>query len=211
MPVLSRTTRVAAASPVSDSTAGAQPAMKWSPFFLGTSEYSSTSTSGVVPAFAMSAGQAAAQTHDLIVTRVFDAPVDKVWSAWSTAESITQWWGPLGFTVPVAEMDFREGGRSIVCMQPEGGPPMCNSWTYSEIVPNERIVAQVHFFAEKPVWRFNFEPAEGGTQLTAQGEWTMKVPVVGKPVETMMVKEHAPFLEELLASFKTQVEAKTAA
>jgi uncharacterized protein YndB with AHSA1/START domain len=87
----------------------------------------------------MSAGQAAAQTHDLVVTRVLDAPVAEVWSAWSTAEGIMQWWGPHGFAVPVAEMDFREGGRSVVCMQPEGGPPMCNSWTYSELVPNERI------------------------------------------------------------------------
>jgi uncharacterized protein YndB with AHSA1/START domain len=82
---------------------------------------------------------------------------------------------------------------------------------YIEVIPGERIVAQVHFFAEKPTWTFTFKPAGGGTELTAVGEWTVKVPVVGKPIESMMVKEHESFLEEMLANVKTQVEAKHAA
>ncbi len=82
---------------------------------------------------------------------------------------------------------------------------------YTEVVPGERIVAQVHFFAEKPTWTFTFEPADGGTKVTAVGEWIVKVPVVGQPIEGMMVKEHEPFLDELLASLKTQVEGKVAA
>lgn len=36
---------------------------------------------------------------------------------------------------------------------------------YTEVVPGQRIVAQVHFFAEKPTWRFTFEPAGGGTKV----------------------------------------------
>ena len=82
---------------------------------------------------------------------------------------------------------------------------------YTEVIPGQRIVAQVHFFAEKPTWTFTFEPADDGTKVTAEGAWDLKVPVVGKPIERMMVKEHEPFVEELLASLKTQVEAKTAA
>lgn len=82
---------------------------------------------------------------------------------------------------------------------------------YTEVIPGQRIVAQVHFFAEKPTWTFTFEPVDDGTKVTAEGEWDVKVPVVGKPIERMMVKEHEPFVEELLASLKTRVEAKTAA
>lgn len=82
---------------------------------------------------------------------------------------------------------------------------------YTEVVPGKRIVAQVHFFAEKPTWRFTFEPADGGTRLTVEGEWTVKIPVVGKPVEGMMVKEHEPYLESMLADLKTDLEAKAAA
>lgn len=82
---------------------------------------------------------------------------------------------------------------------------------YTEVIPGQRIVAQVHFFAEKPTWTFTFEPVDDGTKVTAEGAWDLKVPVVGKPIERMMVKEHEPFVEELLASLKTRVEAKTAA
>lgn len=55
-----------------------------------------------------------------------------------------------------------------------------------------------------------FEPADGGTKVTAEGEWTLKVPVVGRPIEKMMVKEHEPFVDEMFANLKTQAEAKSA-
>jgi hypothetical protein len=82
---------------------------------------------------------------------------------------------------------------------------------YTEVVPRERIVAQVHFFAEKPTWTFAFSAAGGDTLVTATGEWDVKVPVVGKPIERMIVKEHEPMLEALLANLKAQVEARSAA
>ena len=50
--------------------------------------------------------------RDLVVTRVFNAPVKQVWKAWSEPELVMRWWGPNGFTYPVARMDFREGGTS---------------------------------------------------------------------------------------------------
>ena len=84
--------------------------------------------------------------------------------------------------------------------------------TYDEVVANKRIVAQVHFMVEKPTWTFAFESAEGGTKVTATGEWESRLPVVGGSVEKMMAKEHESFLEELLGNFKAQVEStKTAA
>lgn len=82
---------------------------------------------------------------------------------------------------------------------------------YTEVVPNERIVAQVHFFAEKPTWTFLFEKVNHATTVTAVGEWEMKVPVVGRPIEKMMVKEHEPFLEGMLENLKTKAEARVAA
>ena len=50
---------------------------------------------------------------------------------------------------------------------------------YTEVVPNERIVAKIHWFGESPTWVFSFDPAKGGTKLTAEGEWQVKAPVVG--------------------------------
>ncbi|HEV7277674.1 MAG TPA: SRPBCC domain-containing protein [Devosiaceae bacterium] len=80
-----------------------------------------------------------AESYDLAVSRIIEAPVEQVWEAWSDGSRIRQWWGPSGFSAPVADVDFNVGSRSIVCMQPPDGPLMCNSWTYTEIVPNERI------------------------------------------------------------------------
>lgn len=79
---------------------------------------------------------------NLFVTCVFDAPVERVWQAWSEPEMVKKWWGPTGFTVPVIEMDFREGDTSLVSMQaPEeiGGFVLYNTWEYTKIVPNERL------------------------------------------------------------------------
>ncbi len=80
--------------------------------------------------------------QDLVVTRVFDAPVELVWHAWSDSDHVKRWWGPTGFTCPVANMDFREGGVSLVCMRPPkefAGPDFYNTWTYCSIMPNERL------------------------------------------------------------------------
>ena len=82
------------------------------------------------------------KTRNVVVNRVIDAPVDQVWKSWSDSNYVMQWWGPTGFTCPVAEMDFREGGTSLLCMRAPkelGGLDMYNTWTYSQIVPMERI------------------------------------------------------------------------
>lgn len=82
------------------------------------------------------------EKHNMVLTRILDAPVEQVWKAWSDPGLVKRWWGPTGFTAPVAKMDFREGGTTLVCMRaPEefGGQDLYNTWTYQNIVPLERI------------------------------------------------------------------------
>lgn len=91
-------------------------------------------------------------TYAIVETRAINAPVELAWSAWSDAEHVRQWWGPHGFTVPIANMQFREGGSSLICMKapPEhGGQLFCNTWTYLRIVPRERIEFMLHFTDDK--------------------------------------------------------------
>ncbi len=76
---------------------------------------------------------------DVVVTRVFGVPVEEVWRAWSDPEQVMRWWGPTGFTSPLARMDFREGGTSLVCMLSPESQDLYNTWTYSKIVPMRRI------------------------------------------------------------------------
>jgi uncharacterized protein YndB with AHSA1/START domain len=79
------------------------------------------------------------KTRDLVVTRVFNAPAERVWKAWSDPEYVMRWWGPKVFTSPIAKIDFRVGGTSLVCMRSPDGHDMYNSWTYRKIVPGEMI------------------------------------------------------------------------
>lgn len=82
------------------------------------------------------------RTHDLIVTRTFNAPVKLVWKAWTEPEYIMKWWGPDYFTSPNAKIDFREGGTSLVCMRAPadfGGMDMYSTWVYQKIVPMQSI------------------------------------------------------------------------
>lgn len=87
----------------------------------------------------------------LVVTRVFDAPVDRVWKAWTDPEQVMRWWGPDHFTSPSAKMDFREGGTSLVCMRAPkefGGQDMYSTWVYTKIVPLQSI-EYIHNLADK--------------------------------------------------------------
>ena len=86
--------------------------------------------------------------RDLVVTCVFDAPVEQVWKAWSDPEYVMQWWGPEGFTSPLAKMDFREGATSLVCMSsPEYGDHY-STWQYEKIELMQRI-EYIHNLSDK--------------------------------------------------------------
>lgn len=90
-------------------------------------------------------------TYDLAVTRVIEAEVQDVWKALTDSELVRRWWGPAGFTCPVADMEVKEGGTSLVCMRaPDsyGGHHMYNTWTYTKVVPLERIEYLLRFTDE---------------------------------------------------------------
>jgi uncharacterized protein YndB with AHSA1/START domain len=77
--------------------------------------------------------------RDLVVTRVVDAPVGQVWQAWTDPEQVRRWWGPTGFTCPLARIDVREGGTSLVAMRSPEGQDLYNTWAYRTIVPLQRL------------------------------------------------------------------------
>ncbi|MES0361969.1 MAG: SRPBCC domain-containing protein [Anaerolineales bacterium] len=77
----------------------------------------------------------------VVIERTFDAPVDLIWQMWTQPEHFKNWYGPKGFTVPVADMDMRVGGKRLICMaSPDGSMKMWTTGEYTEIVPNERLV-----------------------------------------------------------------------
>jgi uncharacterized protein YndB with AHSA1/START domain len=88
-------------------------------------------------------------TERMTVTRVFDAPRELVWKAWTDPKYAKQWWGPKGFTTPVYEMDFRVGGKFLICMKSPDGQEFWNAGEYHEIVVPEKIVSSMYFADSK--------------------------------------------------------------
>ena len=92
---------------------------------------------------------AKAEEQALVITRVFDAPRELVFKAWSEPERLMRWWGPKGFTAPVAKIDFRVGGKFLNCMRAPDGKEYWSTGVYQEIVEPERIVCTDSFADEK--------------------------------------------------------------
>ena len=77
---------------------------------------------------------------DFVLSRVFDAPRELVWKAFTEPERMKQWWGPKGFTVIASKMDLRPGGYYHYGLKAPNGTPMWGKFAYREIVPPERMV-----------------------------------------------------------------------
>ncbi|MBX3062497.1 MAG: SRPBCC domain-containing protein [Anaerolineae bacterium] len=144
----------------------------------------------------------------MVVSRQFDAPVEQVWAAWSDPNLIKGWWGPTGFTCPLARIDFREGGTSLVCMRAPaeyGGMELYNTWTYTKIVPNQRIAFLQHF-ADKDGNRS--DPAAHGLPADIPAEVphliTFEVVIGGKTQLT--ITEYGYHSEQIVAMSKAGME-----
>lgn len=79
-------------------------------------------------------------TKPFVLSRVFNAPRDLVWKAWTDAEHLKKWFGPKGTTLPTAKMDFRVGGTYHYCLRMPNGGDTWGKWTFRDIKAPERIV-----------------------------------------------------------------------
>jgi len=83
------------------------------------------------------------------ITRVFDAPRELVWKAWTDPQHFMRWWGPREYTCPVCEMDFRIGGKYLYCMRSPEGNDYWGTGVFREIIPGERLVFTDSFADEQ--------------------------------------------------------------
>jgi uncharacterized protein YndB with AHSA1/START domain len=122
--------------------------------------------------------------EEIVIIRIFDAPRELVWRAWTDPEHFKRWWGPKTFTCPACEIDFRIGGKYLNCMRSPDGKDYWTTGVYREIVPLEKIVYTDSFADEKGntvpasyygmpgVWleesvvTITFEEYEGKTKMT---------------------------------------------
>jgi uncharacterized protein YndB with AHSA1/START domain len=78
--------------------------------------------------------------RQIVVSRLIDAPVARVWRAWTDNDEIVKWWGPHGFSDETEAREFKEGGRWKHVMVGPDGRRFPNFATYKEIEPEKRIL-----------------------------------------------------------------------
>jgi uncharacterized protein YndB with AHSA1/START domain len=119
--------------------------------------------------------------RELVLTRLIDAPREKLFRAWTDPALLKQWFAPLPYTTPVAELDVRPGGSNLIVMRGPDGKDMPNRGVYLEVVPNERLVFTDAFStawepSAKPFMTviLTFEDEGGKTRYTARvRHWTV--------------------------------------
>lgn len=80
--------------------------------------------------------------HTVAVTRVFDAPRERVFAAWTQAAQLAHWFGPKGFSVHSCEADARPGGLFRLCMRSPQGEDYWVRGSYREVAAPERLIIQ---------------------------------------------------------------------
>jgi uncharacterized protein YndB with AHSA1/START domain len=93
-----------------------------------------------MPARLERSNDAAIEARSIMHSRVFDAPRQLVWKAWTDAKHLSQWWGPDGFTITTSKFDFRPGGEWVFVMHGPDGTDYKNHLIYREIVEFDRIL-----------------------------------------------------------------------
>jgi uncharacterized protein YndB with AHSA1/START domain len=108
--------------------------------------------------------------EELILTRVFDAPRKLVFDAWTRPEHLKAWWGPNGFTLPVCELDFRQGGAYRFVMRAPDGAEYPMQGVFREIEAPSRIVFNALLEGEprEILTTVTFAEQEGKTLLTVR-------------------------------------------
>jgi uncharacterized protein YndB with AHSA1/START domain len=116
------------------------------------------------------AGQA---RQELFLTRVFGAPRNLVFRAWTDAQHMARWWGPRGFTNPVCELEVRPGGLLRIDMRGPDGTVYPMKGVFHEIVESERLTFTSTALEDedgKPLFEIlntvSFEDYNGLTKLT---------------------------------------------
>ncbi|WP_334188200.1 SRPBCC family protein [Noviherbaspirillum sp.] len=130
----------------------------------------------------MSNQETTSNTHgnELVLTRIIDAPREKLFRAWTEPELIKQWFAPAPWSTPFAETDVRPGGHSLIIMRGPDGTEFPSRGVYLEVIKNEKLVFTDAYTSdwqpsEKPFMTgiITFEDEGGKTRYTARvRHWT---------------------------------------
>jgi uncharacterized protein YndB with AHSA1/START domain len=146
--------------------------------------------------------------REIVITRTFNGPARMVYAAFSKPEYVRRWWAPTshGVTVASCEADVRAGGAYRYVLGGRKGEELAFSGTYTEVVPNSRLVYTQVFepMAQMgdSVVTVTFHEHDGKTDLVMHSRYPSKATrdaVIASGMEHGM-RETMEQLEDLVAS-----------
>lgn len=117
---------------------------------------------------------------ELTFTRVFNAPRELVFQAWTDPQLTAQWWGPRCFTNALCEVDARPGGTMRIVMRAPDGVEYALRGLFHEVLAPERIVVEFFVMEEEhpgdpqlqSLHTVTFVETDGKTKLTMLAQVT---------------------------------------
>jgi len=122
----------------------------------------------------------------LTLRRVFNAPIESVFAAWTKAEVLARWFGPVGFTVTASDIDLRKGGAYLIALRSPEGAAIKHFGEYVEVTPPERLVF---------TWQLENQACGGSNNQYAETLVSIDFNRAGESTEVRLTHEHLPSKE----------------
>ena len=119
----------------------------------------------------------------LTLRRVFNAPIERVFEAWTKAGVLVNWFGPVGFTVTASDIDLRRGGAYLIALRSPEGMAIKHFGKYVEVTPPERLVF---------TWLLENQACNGCVNQCAETLVSIDFKRVDESTEIRLTHEHLP-------------------
>jgi uncharacterized protein YndB with AHSA1/START domain len=119
----------------------------------------------------------------LTLRRVFNAPIERVFDAWTKTDALASWFGPAGLAVTTAKIDLRKGGEYLIILQSPEGMAIKHFGEYVEVTPPERLVF---------TWLLENQACGGCRDQCAETLVSIDFKRVSESTEIRLTHEHLP-------------------
>jgi len=130
------------------------------------------------------------ESREIRIQRLYDAPLQAVWDAWTDPAQAALWWGPRGYTLTTHSKDVRTGGHWDYTMHGPDGTDYPNTTQYLEVLPLAKLVYDHGGNADQPpMFRVTvlFDEVDGKTRM----DMSMRLPTAEAAAQTRVFIKQA--------------------